>query len=82
MFWINIIKSCDRILFSKICYNVMLYDIIVLISKDELAKHDRNVLNEKGFSHVWNNQGVANDFFNLYFYFFYKIYMYKVGNLG
>ena len=39
----------------------MLYDIIVFSNKMNWAKHVRNLSNDTGFSHVWNNQGVANE---------------------
>ena len=59
-FWLKIIKSSDR-KYVQICNNLMLYDIIVFPNKMNWAKHVRNLLNDTDFSHVWNNQRVANE---------------------
>ena len=67
----------------------MLYDIIVFSNKMNWAKHVRNLSNDTGFSHVWNNRGVANEvcFLSMlrqrlpYIIGLY-IYMFTVGDQG
>jgi len=59
-FWLKIIKGENR-KFTKICYDMMLNDMVLFPNKNNWAIRVRNLLNNTGFSIVWQNQGVGNE---------------------
>ena len=60
MFWFKILKRENR-KFTKICYDMMLNDMVLFSNKNNWVIRVRIFLNNTGFSIVWQNQGVGNE---------------------
>ena len=59
-FWLKKLKGENRN-FTKICYDMMLNDMVLFSNNNNWAIRVRNLLNNTGFSIVWQNQGVGNE---------------------
>ena len=59
-FWLKMLTGESR-KFTKICYDMMLNDMVLFPNKNNWVVRVRNFLNNTGFSIVWQNQGVVNE---------------------
>ena len=57
-FWLNILKGENRT-FTKICYDMMLNDMVLFPNTNNWVIRVKHLLNNTGFSIVWQNQGVG-----------------------
>ena len=58
--WLKNLKGENR-KFTKICYDMMLNYMVLFPNKNNWVISVRNLLNNTGFSIVWQNQGVGNE---------------------
>ena len=59
-FWLKNLEGENR-KFTKICYDMMLNDMVLFPNKNNWVIRVRNVLNNTGFSIVWQNHGLGNE---------------------
>ena len=47
--------------YTKICYDMMLNDMVIFPNKNNWVIHVRNLLNNTVFSIVWQHPGIGNE---------------------